>query len=57
MGVWWGASLIEARGGRRFVVEVRAFLTAMVNRQTVQGELEGRLSRTPGRAETFIIDR
>ena len=32
-------------------------LTAMVNRQAVQGKLEGRLSRTPGRAETFIIDR
>ena len=57
MGVWWGASLIEARGGRRFVVEVRAFLTAMVNRQAVQGKLEERLSRTPGRAGTLIIDQ
>ena len=56
----WGfggeASLIEARGGRRFVVEVQASLTAKKDIQGLQG-LEERLSRTRGRAETSIIDR
>ena len=53
------ASLIEARGGRRFIVELRcgALSPLRYTHSRTLGTLEERLSRTRGRAETFIIDR